>query len=258
MTLPLGAYQYPPPSGGPEEYFGVHPVDFTLEAVLRVGIDWFLTNPEAPNLVFGHLKSSWLNTRYGQNKIDDIGNFIKKYEIPIVQHWSLIAEKAPCISIQLLDANEEESRAALDNHQEMLDALDNQNNIIGRTQIGYSPIVDQIHIGIHANQTPDLAKYIYYLIIYLLNGFKPQLQSKGMMLTTFRATDLSRMNEFLPENIYSRFINFSCFTMAPYKMDELPIIDEILGIHVPEDSSGEVSQDLGGIDPMEPNGVRII
>lgn len=258
MALPPGAFQYPAPPDNMEEYFGVHPVDFSLEAVLRAGIDWFLTDPEAPNLVFGHLKSSWLDARYGQEKIDDISDFIKKYDIPVVQHWSLIAEKAPCISIQLLDANEEESRAALNDHKEMVDVLDIENNVIGRTQIGYAPIVDQIHIGIHANQTPDLAKYLYYLIIYLLNGFKSQFQAKGMMLSTFRATDISRMNEYLPENIYSRFINFSCFTIAPYKKDSLPIIEEILGVHIPEDSSGDVSTPLEESDPFEPDGVRII
>jgi hypothetical protein len=248
--------QYPPPPDQLEEHFGVYPVDFTLEAVLRAGVDWFLNTPEAPNLVYGHLLSTWLNQKYGQAKIDEIAAFIKKYEIPIVQHWSLIPERVPCISIQLLDANEEESRAGLDDHKEMVDIINEQNdNIIGRTQVGYSPIIDQIHIGIHANQTPDLAKYLYYLVIYLLNGFKPQLQEKGLMLSTFRATDLSRMNEYLPDNIYSRFINFSCFTVAPYKKTELPIIDEILGIRVPDPDSGETSVED---DELSQDGVRVL
>jgi len=254
MTLPPGAFQYPNPGTNSETYFGVHPVDFTLEVVIKAGMEWFLTTPEAPDLVFGHLKSTWLNSRYGQAKIDDIGDFIKKYDIPIVQHWSLIAEKSPCISIQLLDANEEEARAALNDHSDMLDVLDMENNVIGRTQIGYSPIVDQMHIGIHSNQTPDLTKYLYYLIIYLLNGFKSQLQEKGMMLTTFRATDISRLNEYLPENIYSRFINFTSFTIAPYKKDALPIIEEILGVHVPDDRSG----DTEATDSATSDGMRFV
>lgn len=257
MTTGGGFFQFPPPVSNEERFFGVYPVDFTLEAVLRAGIDWFLSNPDAPNCVFGHLLSPWLNTKYGQAKIDEIGDFIKKYEIPIVQHWSLIPERVPCISIQLLDANEEEMRAGLGDHQTMMDTLDMNQNVIGREEVGYSPIIDSIHIGIHANQTPDLAKYLYYLVVYLLNGFKPQLQERGLLLSTFRATDLSRMNEYLPENIYSRFINFTCYTIAPYKRSELPIIDEILGISVPEAGSEDVEKDLENNDPFDEDGLRL-
>ncbi len=227
-------FQYPGPVVEQPEYSGVFPVDFLLESVIRAGITWFLEDAEAKNLVFGQLRASWLS-KYGQDKIDEIHAYVAKYDIKIVQHFSLIAQNLPCISIQLLDGNEEEARASLDDHMKMIDnaSLGEDESVIGRVQWGYAPIVDNIHIGIHAHNTPDLTKYIYYLLVYILSAFKPQLMDRGFHLTTFRATDMSRMNEYLPENIYSRFLNFSCWTIAPFQKGKVPIIDNILGLHVP-------------------------
>lgn len=225
-----------------EESFlpGVYPVDFIVETILRAGINWFLTDPEAPGLVFGQLKAPWLS-KYGEPKINEISAYIAKYDIKIVQHFSLVAQSVPCISIQLLDGNEEEARAALDDHMEMQDAIGENNAVAGRQQFGYAPIIDNVHIGIHAHTTPDLTKYLYYLIVYVLSSFKPQLQERGLNLTTFRVTDISKLNEYLPENIYSRFINFSMWTMAPFRKGKVPIIERILGVHVPpQDRPNEV------------------
>lgn len=229
---------YPSPGIVPPEFVGIFPVDFILETIIRAGLDWFRTTPDAPGRVFGQLKAPWLSARYGQKKIDEIADYIKKFEIRIVQHYSLIAKQTPCISIQLLEANEETSRAGFEDHLREVDNLNSANDaVLGRESQGYVPIIDNMHIGIHASETPDLVKYIYYLLIYLLSAFKTDLQDRGLMLTTFRATDLSRINEYLPSNVYSRFINFQTFTIAPYKKDDLPIIDEILGLTV--DQSGD-------------------
>jgi len=221
----LNRLKYPSPGITPPEFTGVFPVDFILETILSAGLEWFRTEPEAPNLVFANLLAPFLEQRYGQAKIDEITAYIKKFDIRIVQHWSLIAKQTPCFSIQILEASEEQARAALDDHKENVDNLDESTNgVLGRTSFGYLPIIDHMHIGIHTIETPDLVKYLYYFAIYILGAFKEQLQDRGLQLTTFRATDISRLNDFLPENMYSRFINMSIFTTAKYKKDELPII----------------------------------
>ena len=92
---------------------------------------------------------------------------------------------------------------------------------------GYIPITDNIQIGIHSINTPDLTKYLYYLIVYLLNVFKMELQERGMLLTTFRASDISRMDEKLPENMYNRYIYFSTFTTASFVKNKVPILKDI-------------------------------
>lgn len=220
-----------PPTPEPVVY-GVLPIDFLLETVLDAGLAWYRTDINNSKLVFGWLGTSWLSSRYGQAKIDEIWNYIEKYEVPIVQHFSLIDQTRPCLSIQLLDGSEMTERAGLEDHGGVVDTYDIDGNVTGRKQIRYSPIMDNVHIGIHVIGTPDLAKYLYYLVVYILNAYKPQLEERGLQLGTFRATDISRLNEYLPENMFSRFINFSTFSISKFDAGDMPIIDEIIGIHM--------------------------
>jgi len=246
-----GAYEYPPIEPVVEEFYGIYPVDFLLETILKAGLEWFRTDPAAPNYVFGHLNSPYL-AKYGQPKIDEIAAYIRKYDIKIVQSWALIATAVPCISIQLLDAGEMTERAGLADFERMADTKNLDGEVIGRREVSYSPISDNIHLGIHCQDSPDLAKYLYYLVVYVLHSFKPQLETRGMMLGTFRATDLSRMNEYLPENLYSRFINFTIFTIASFDKGVVPIIEQFMGINVAPSSAGDagLSKDPD-IDPDE-------
>lgn len=240
-----GAYEYPPQPAPEQEFYGIYPVDFLLETVLKAGLQWFRTDPMAPKFVFGHLMSPYL-AKYGEAKINEIADYIRKYDVKIIQHWSLIHTSVPCISIQLLDAGEMVERTGLTDFQRMVDTKNAEGDIVGRRDVGYSPITDNIHLGIHCQDTPDLAKYLYYLVTYILNAFKPQLETQGLMLGTFRATDLSRMNEYLPENLYSRFINFTVFTLASFDKGVVPIIEEIMGVHV-----SPSSQANPGLEPTE-------
>lgn len=232
MSLGQGFFQYPPPSETGDTEFGLFPVDFLLDAVLKAGLEWFRTEPKAPSEVFGHLRSKYLKGKYGEDKINEIGAFIKKYDIKIVQHFSLIDQSCPCISIQLLEGNEQTDRAGLSDFAGSIDVLDMENHVKGRSDIGYTAMTDAMHIGIHANNTPDLAKYIYYLVAYILSSFKPEFEAAGIQLGTFRASDISRLNEYLPENMYSRYINFTVFSMASFNKGAVPIIERIMGVNV--------------------------
>lgn len=239
--------QYPPPKQEADNTLGLYPVDFLLETILKAGLEWFRTDPKAPYEVFGHLKSDFLNGKYGEAKIIEIANYIKKYDIKVVQHWSLIDQNYPSITVQLLDGSEMTERAGLTDFQGQIDIRDAENNILGRTGLGYTPMTDSMHIGIHAINTPDLVKYIYYLVVYVLSAFKPELEARGLQLGTFRATDVSRLNDYLPENMYSRFINFTVFTIASFSKGSVPIIEKIMGVHVAHGpDSGIAGVDSGG------------
>jgi hypothetical protein len=238
---------YPPSPSNEPVVYGVLPVDFLLETILDAGLSWYRSDINNSKKVFGWLGTSWLSSRYGQAKIDEIWNFINKYEVPIVQHFSLIDQTRPCLSVQLLDGSEMIERTGLADHGGVIDSYQS-GNLESRKEIRYSPIIDNIHIGIHVINTPDLAKYLYYLVVYILNSFKPQLEERGLHLSTFRATDISRLNEYLPENMYSRFINFSVFSIAKIDAGEMPLIDEIVGIHM-TDSPTQIL-DING-DPWD-------
>jgi hypothetical protein len=245
--------QYPPQPSLEDEGTGLFPVDFLLEDAIRLGLNWFKTDPKAPSAVFSHLTTSFLSTKYGISKVNEIAAFIKKYDIRIVQHFSLIDEQMPCISIQLLDSSEMQERAGFDDFAGEVDQLNAQNEVVGRSELKYTPVQDSIHIGIHTSNTPDLCKYLYYLIVYILILFKPEFQRRGLQLSTFRATDLSKINEYLPANIYSRFINFSTFSIAKVDAGLLPMITnlnvEVSGVQTPTDMGINVG--IGLVDIQE-------
>lgn len=252
--LGQGAYEYPSPTTGTDgcKEMGLFPVDFILETILKAGLEWFRTDEMAGKKVFGHLKDPWLASKYGQAKIDEITNYVKKYEIKIVQHWSLIDANVPCISIQLMDGYEMTERAGFGDFKGNIDVLlataEGEQAVIGRTEVGYAAISDNMQIGIHANETPDLTKYLYYLVIYILAAFKGEMENRGLQLGTFRATDLSRMNEYLPEHIYSRFINFTVFTMPSFDKGIVPIIEKIMGVHI---NPSDIDSIELGIKPVD-------
>jgi hypothetical protein len=248
-VLGTGAYQYPPPASDETQEMGVWPVDFILETIIRAGIEWFQTDPKAPNKVFGHLKDPWLNEKYGQAKIDEIAAFVRKYKIKVVQSFAMIDQEVPSISIQLLDGSEMTDRAGLADFAQVVDVMDANLEIKGRTEVGYSAVSDSIQLGIHAIGTPDLTKYLYYLLVYVLNSFKPEMETRGLQLGTFRGTDISRLNEYLPENIYSRFLNFTVFSIATFDKGAVPIMEKIMGVSFPDASLGDSA--VEGTDPSE-------
>lgn len=221
---------------------GAYPIDFVIENLIQTGLDWFRNNPEtAGNLVFGQLTSDHLSVRYGEEKVQELTKYILDHKIHIVQHFTQVHEKLPCFSIQILDSSEDDARAGLGDFIEEVDELDESGNLIGRKEIVFAPISDQIQIGIHAHE-PDLVKYLYYFMIHILTVLTPELQQQGLQLTSFRATDLSRLNEWIPANVYSRFMNISAFSTPTFETGKLTIISDIKGVHA---------------EPTEPGGLTL-
>ena len=77
-------------------------------------------------------------------------------------------------------------------------------------------------------KTPDKAKYLYMLIMYILNTMRFELEKEGLHGISFRATDLSRLNEFLPSHMFSRFITMSVETLPTIFKSEAPILKDII------------------------------
>jgi len=208
--------------------FGVYPMDFILESVLKAGLQWFQANPtEASTLVFGQLDQPYL-ARYGTAKITELKNYILTTDIKIVQSLRLVDNSVPHISLQLGSGSEDLQKASIDDSIGDNYILDSQGALMETEEVGYSPITESVLIGLHTGNTPDLPKYLYMLVVYILNSYKYDLMQKGIYLGTFSMTDISRMNDYLSENIYSRFMTFTASYNAPWKKGALPQLDVVL------------------------------
>lgn len=208
--------------------FGVYPMDFILEAVIKAGIEWFRSDAEAPNLVFGQLDQPYL-ARYGSAKITELKNYIINTDIKVVQSFRLVNSETPHITIQLASGSEDIPKTALDDAMGDIKNLTMAGDTLESTDlVGYSPITESVLIGLHTGNTPDLPKYLYMLVVYILSAYKYDLMTKGIYLGTFNMTDLSRLNDYLPENIFSRFMTFTASSNASWKKGNLPQLDIVL------------------------------
>lgn len=215
---------------------GVIPTDFILQAIIESGLAWFRANAVvAASAVWGpFVTNSFLTAKYGQTKIDELRDFILATDIPVVQHWSMAEQRLPCFSVQLFDGGEAQNEASMMDYIEAVDTFDGQGNVIGRSSYLVSPIRETIHVGIHVANSPDIAKYLYYFLVYLLIAFKPTLEANGIDLSSYAATDVSRLNEWLPANVFTRFVNVTMRTQPeflPQVADQ--IVTAIQGVQIP-------------------------
>jgi hypothetical protein len=218
--------EYPAPEVPCPPPLGLYPIDFMLEAVLKLGLQHFRQTPDLANRVYGHLLSGPLSRKYGQSKIDEIREYINSTDIGIIQGFPMTSENSPTISLNLNDGSEDEKYSGLDNFGGELDTFGSDGSVVARENLGYATMRDTVIIGIHAIGGPDKTKYLYYLIAYILIAYKEQLEERGLTLSTFQATDLSRLNDYLPEGMFSRFITFSALTTVKFKKADAPIINE--------------------------------
>ena len=215
---------YPQPQIETERRTGVYPSDFLLEQVLDAGLDWFRKNPDAPSLVFANLLRPELESRYGQEKINEIATYIRSTQIRVLQSFPVEDQQAPTISINMNSSGEAQELGGLDKFAERLTDFDALGNIVGGQELGYHPITDSLLVGIHSVGTADKVKYLYYIVVYILMSLRSQLEETGMFNMTFQATDLSRLNEFLPANMFSRFLTVNFTSMAMFKKADAPVV----------------------------------
>lgn len=234
--------QYPPPMVDKECVTGIIPVDFLIERFLEIGFEWFRTNPEAPNRVFGHLRDVDLKDKYGQSKIDEIATYIKNTEIDIKQAFPMEDEEIPSISINLQSSMEIGELTGLNDYAGTATTLGSSGSIVGGVEQGYSPIRDEVLIGIHASASSNKTKYLYYLVVYIINAYRDQLEARpdkinGLFNISWRATDISRMNDYLPAHVFTRFVTITAEHFAIFDKEAVPFIEDFNVIVEMEDGS---------------------
>jgi hypothetical protein len=219
---------YPSDTEPYPEFRGFAPVDFVLESIIEQGIEWFRTDPSAPDEVFGQFLRPGLE-RYGRPKIEEITKYIIDHEIRVIQSFPLAEDSVfPSISINLADGNQAGDLQGLG----LYDGEQTLGDEGGEVETkGYLPMQDDMMIGIHAVGGADKVKYLYYLVVYIIASSIKDLEEMGFMQVQIRATDLARVNELLPANVFSRFVNVSMRSAARFREEIAPVISSI-GLNV--------------------------
>lgn len=82
-----------------------------------------------------------------------------------------------------------------------------------------TPMIEHVQIGVHAGEETNLCKYMYYMLLYFLQSRRMELENIGVQLHTFQVTEFTKILDFLPDNVMSRFVNFKAMVWFSWRDD---------------------------------------
>lgn len=83
--------------------------EFVFETILRDGLNELRLNPDRLDDIFSQFLKTYFNNQYGQDKIDELKTWVTNNQIKIVHAKAQIPTQAPCVSIQRVRSDEDES-----------------------------------------------------------------------------------------------------------------------------------------------------
>ncbi len=96
---------------------------------------------------------------------------------------------------------------------------------VKRTERRMIRLHESISLGCHANDDVHLAKYIFYILTFILKSRQESLINRGISLDWGQGSIYDRMDEYKEENIFSRFIRVNCLTEFDWDQGEVNLID---------------------------------
>jgi len=224
--------------------------DLVIESILREGLT-DLTNPanidDRLAVVYAQLKDSFLSTEYGQTEIDRYKTFLTDNKIDIVHNWRMVADRLPCIYIQNVSSMEDTSKSFINDYTGDVDTLGG-GVITERKEENTMSVQDTVQVGIHVADPagPTALRWLYATVLYFLVSRKQDMVDRGMELSTWQTTDFNRLNEFLPENVFSRYISLNFLNYFSFTKREPELIADSIDMHGGPDAS-DAGEEQGGV-----------
>jgi len=208
----------------------------SLQRVIQTGITDLKGNRTAFNEIFDIYTHDSMNDDYGQTYIDTIWDWFTEVRIPVVQAWAFNSTRIPGISVHLAQEMEDESKAAIGDHHHI--SFDDD------MEIGIGVFTVNLDIGIHADKTGDEVLWLYYIVSYALFNQKRLAEDLGIKLQTFNGSDYGRKIDWIPENVWSRWIRFKCTVENMWGAAELFEADDIVLDIEAESTAGPPTVDI--------------
>lgn len=221
--------------------------DLVLQTIIEEGLEDLRANLDLRlNDFYDQLKSSFLNDRYGQAELDRMKIWFVNNKIDITQSWRMISERVPCINIQIVSSIEDEGKSTLRDFAGDIDVI-SDGIVTSRSEKKEIANKESIQISVHVNDPGGTTalRWLYAATLFFLISRKEDLLDRGIDISTFSASDFNRLNEFLPENIYSRYITFSYHNKISWTASQPDTLIDNIDISGGEDAS--YGLELGGI-----------
>jgi hypothetical protein len=96
---------------------------------------------------------------------------------------------------------------------------------ITRVERNMIRLKEVISIGCHAKDDVHLAKYLYYIVMWIMKSRKDSLIARGIHLDRGTGGMYDRADQYQGENIFSRFMDMSCVTEFDWNQEEVNLVD---------------------------------
>lgn len=197
--------------------------DFIVQTVIQEALEEIANNSAIFDALFVEFKKAHFSSTYGQKEIDSIKSFFMKKQIKVVTSWSQVQSKYPCYSVQLSASGEIDAESSLgdylydqySNEGEVVNVLGNGNDYPQQTptydeknEVYGAPIQESVLIGCHGVDKPNVARYMAWVLHYILRSKMQTFIERGIDRISLQFTDFNGANEYLPEQVFTRFCTF--------------------------------------------------
>jgi hypothetical protein len=94
---------------------------------------------------------------------------------------------------------------------------------------------ETISLGVHAKNDVHVAKYLYYLLTYIMKSRMDSLIQRGIHLDFGVGGVFDRVDEHEGKNVFSRFIEVNCITEFDWNQEQVNLVDNFdLTIRAPD------------------------
>lgn len=218
--------------------------EFVLVSTLKEALTEIANDSDILEQLFSQFEQPYLEDIYGKKEIDSIKEYFEKDQIKVVNSFRLIDSEYPCYSIQLINNEEIDAEALLDDFG-CVEFLDENGNVVQKNPASLTgpgfpvsipdhdskrdvyaiPVRENIMIGCHAADKPNITRFMSWMLQYILRSKKNTLIARGINRISMSFSDFSRANELLPENIFTRFCTLSCVHYLTFSEDDLLLDD---------------------------------
>lgn len=84
---------------------------------------------------------------------------------------------------------------------------------------------ETISLGCHAANNVHLAKFMYYVILYIIKSRQLAMENRGLALDSHTASLFDKEGQFEGEHIFSRYIQLKVLTVFDWDQEEVNLID---------------------------------
>lgn len=87
---------------------------------------------------------------------------------------------------------------------------------------------ESIDIGVHGHGFQNTVLWLYSILKWILLRFKSLMEERCLQLTTFSGSDFKRDSQYLPENIFTRWMRLSAITRMSWTEEPYDEVDTLV------------------------------